>query len=69
MPDFIKNNKDEKRWQSAKKAVKEQYSKSANPRDESRFTNEDWALTNHIYQNSTPGTRFKRLREKIKRGQ
>ena len=68
MPSFIKNKKDEKKWQRAKRIVEDQHSK-AGGRTEPDFTDRDWALANHIYQNLNSGKdRFKRLRDKIRKG-
>lgn len=46
MPSFVKDKKDEATWQKAKEAA----SKSKN-KDESSFSDQDWALVNHIYHN------------------
>lgn len=45
MPAFIKNKKDENKWQKAKKAVSESKKK-----DQDSFSDRNWALVNHIYQ-------------------
>ena len=44
MPAFIKDKKDEKRWSKAKSAVSQSHNKG-----EEAFTDQDWALANHIY--------------------
>jgi DNA-directed RNA polymerase specialized sigma subunit len=44
MPGFVKDKKDEAIWQKAKKAA----SKSKNKSEDS-FSDQDWALVNHIY--------------------
>lgn len=50
MPGFIRSNKDEARWKRAKKIA----SKSKDKSTES-FSDRDWALVNHIYQNISKG--------------
>ena len=45
MPNFIKTPKDEAKWSKAKAAAAKSKKK-----DEGSFTDQDWALTNHIYQ-------------------
>jgi hypothetical protein len=45
MPGFVRSKKDEANWQKAKEAA----SKSKN-KEEGSFTDQDWALVNHIYQ-------------------
>lgn len=44
MPNFVRTPKDEVRWSNAKDAVKRSRNK-----DEGAFTDQDWALANHIY--------------------
>lgn len=44
MPSFVRSKKDEAAWARAKKAVSQSKKK-----DESEFTDQDWALVNHIY--------------------
>lgn len=44
MPGFVRTAKDEARWSKAKDAAKRSKSK-----DEASFTDQDWALVNHIY--------------------
>lgn len=44
MPGFVRSKKDEARWKRAKKATSKSRSK-----DESSFSDRDWALTTHIY--------------------
>jgi len=67
MPGFIKDKKDEEKWQKAKRVVEDQYSK-AGGKSEPSFNDSDWALANHIYQNmkTKDSTRFKRVKDKIR---
>ena len=44
MPGFVRTPKDEARWSKAKDAAKRSKKK-----DEDSFTDQDWALVNHIY--------------------
>jgi hypothetical protein len=64
MPAFIKNPKDESRWNRAKQSVSESRKK-----DEKSFTDADWGLVNHIYQSMKKSElldRFKELLQKAK---
>lgn len=46
MPAFIKTPRDEARWAKAKK-----HAAKSKKKDEGSFTDQDWGLVNHIYQN------------------
>lgn len=62
MPAFIKTPKDEKRWSEAKQAASKSKSK-----DESSFTDQDWALVNHIYQNMNKAEAAEELLDILKK--
>jgi DNA-directed RNA polymerase specialized sigma subunit len=48
MPGFVRSKKDEARWQKAKQSASKSKGK-----EESSFTDTDWALVNHIYHKMT----------------
>jgi len=50
MPGFVKTPADEKKWQKAKKIVKEQ-----NNVNFSDFKDEDWAFANYLFHNMKKG--------------
>jgi|GEM_PF-4972970 len=61
MPAFIRNKSDEARWSKAKAAASKSKKK-----EESSFTDQDWALTNHIYHQMTKNEEFeKKLQEVV----
>jgi hypothetical protein len=64
MPGFVKTPKDENKWTRAKEAAVKSKKK-----DEESFTDQDWALTNHIYHQmdkSKPLETIKKLLQKAR---
>lgn len=53
MPGFVRTKKDEAKWSKAKAAASKSKSKS-----EESFTDQDWALVNHIYQKMEKNVEF-----------
>ena len=50
MPGFVRTKRDEAKWQKAKSSASKSKGK-----DEESFTDQDWALVNHIYHKMKKG--------------
>ncbi|MEM4726239.1 MAG: hypothetical protein QXG63_04800 [Nitrososphaerales archaeon] len=61
MPSFIRTKKDEALWQKAKQAA----AKSKN-KDEESFSDQDWALVNHIYHQMKKGEEFSKSTDSLR---
>lgn len=60
MPGFVRSKTDEKKWSKAKEAVS-----SSKNKEESSFTDQDWALANHIFHKMEKAELLQILHDKL----